>query len=80
MGRIIQETLRYRSDIRPMAGVDALTKASASSESDQPEMPVRFYRGKRPPRPRRPRRKGEQQRQRCGTTEIAKKRWRESKH
>ena len=35
---IIKETLRYRSDIKPMAGVDTLTQASASSESDQPEM------------------------------------------
>ena len=35
---IIQETLRYRSDIRLMAGVDTLTQTSASSELDQPEI------------------------------------------
>ena len=34
----MQEALRYRSDIRPMAGVDTLTQALASSESDQPEV------------------------------------------
>ena len=49
MGEIIQETLRYRSDIRPMSGVDTLTQASALSDSDQLEMPFGFYRGKRPP-------------------------------
>ena len=80
VGGIIQEKLRYRSDIRPMAGVDTLTQASDPSELDHPEMPFGFYRGKRPPQPRRLRRKGAQQRQRYGTTEKAKKRWRESKH
>ena len=79
VGRIIQETLRYRSDIRPMVGVDTLTQALALSESDQPEMPFGFYRGKRLPRPWRRRKKGAQQHQRCGMTETAKKRWRESK-
>ena len=49
VGGIILETLRYRYDIRPMAGFDTLTQASALSESDQPEMPFGFYRGKRPP-------------------------------
>ena len=79
VGGIIQETLRYRSDIRPMSGYEKLTQASASSELDQPEMPFGFYRGKRLPQPWRPRRKGSQQRQRCGTTETAKKIWRVSK-
>ena len=73
MGGIIQETLRYRSNVRPMAGVDTLTQASDSSESDQPEMPFGFYRGKRPLRPCQARSKGAQQRQRCGMTETAKK-------
>ena len=35
VGGIIQDTLRYRSDIIPMAGVDTLTQTSALSESDQ---------------------------------------------
>ena len=39
--------MRYRSDIRPMAGVDTITKASASSESDKLEIPFGFYMGKR---------------------------------
>ena len=38
VGGIIHETLRYRSNIRPMAGVDTLTQASASSDSNQPDM------------------------------------------
>ena len=79
VGVLIQETLRYRSDIRPMAGVDTLTQASVLSESDHPDMPFGFYMGKRPPRPQRTRRKGAHQRQICGTTETAKKRWRKSK-
>ena len=35
VGGIIQETLRYRSYIRTMAGVDKLTQASDLSELDQ---------------------------------------------
>ena len=47
VGGIIQETLRYRSDMRPMAGVNTLTQALALSESDQTEMLFGFYRGNR---------------------------------
>ena len=42
MEGIIQETLRYRSNIRPMAGVDTLTQVLALSDSDHPEMPFGF--------------------------------------
>ena len=42
VGGVIQETLRYRTDIRPMAVVDTLAQASDLSESDQPEISFRF--------------------------------------
>ena len=61
------------ADIGTVAGGDTLPRELVLSESEQPERPFGFYGGKIYPQPWQTRRKGAQQRQGCGTTEIAKK-------
>ena len=45
VGGIIQETLRYKSDIGSMARGDTLPRSLMLGESEHPTVPFGFYRG-----------------------------------